>query len=223
VKTAADAGVLERARQSLGISADAIYAVVAEALRDRGVRGRIADIGAGEGRFRAAAPDLCTSYIAVDVLRHAGLPADATFLRADLDREPIPLTDSAVDAAVAIETVEHLENPRAFVRELVRVVRPGGWIAVSTPNQLSLLSLASLLLKGQFAAFQDGSYPAHRTALLESDLRRIAAECGLDSIAVRYTCRGRIPLTAGHYPPALARLAPRAFSDNVAILGRRPA
>ena len=221
--TAADAGVLDRARQSLGISDEVIYAVVASALRERGVRGRIADIGAGEGRFRAAASDLCTSYVAVDVLRHERLAPDAAFLAADLDREPIPLAVAVVDAAVAIEVIEHLENPRAFVRELVRIVRPGGWVAVSTPNQLSVLSLGSLAVKGHFAAFQDASYPAHRTALVETDLRRIAAECALEAVEVRYTCRGRIPLTALHYPTAIARLAPRGFSDNVVVLGRRPA
>lgn len=217
----AEADVHERARQSLGVSADAIYATVAAALRERQARGLIADVGAGEGRFRRAAADFCSSYVAVDVLRHPALPSDVRFVAADLDRGSIPLPDASVDAAVAIETVEHLENPRALVRELARIVRPGGWVAVSTPNQLSLLSLASLLVKGQFAAFQDGSYPAHRTALLESDLRRIAAECRLEDVAVRYTCRGRVPLTALHFPRALARLAPRAFSDNIVVVGCR--
>jgi hypothetical protein len=48
----------------------------------------------------------------------------------------------------------------------------------------------------------------------------MAQECQLEQIAVRYTCRGRMPLTARHYPSAFARLAPRAFSDNVVLLGR---
>lgn len=218
----AEAAVLERARSTQGISADAIYRTVADALRARNVHGRIADVGAGEGRFYAAARDICTSYVAVDVLRHPGFASGVEFLSADLDRQPIPLSRSSVDAAVAIETIEHLENPRAFTRELVRIVRPGGWIVVTTPNQLSLLSLLSLVLKGQFGAFQDASYPAHRTALLESDLRRIAAECGLNAIEVRYTLRGRVPLTAAHYPASLARLAPRVFSDNVVLLACKP-
>ena len=217
----AEASVLERARLSRGVSDDAIHETVAAELRERNVRGYVADIGAGEGRFRDVAPDVCSSYVAVDVLRHDGLPLGARFVQADLDREAIPLPDGSVDAAVAVETIEHLENPRAFLRELARIVRPGGWVVVTTPNQLSLLSLASLVVKGQFGAFQDGSYPAHRSALLEIDLRRIAAECELEQVAVRYTCRGRVPLTAMHYPAALARLAPRAFSDNVIVLGRR--
>src|SRR5690606_15358656 len=121
-----------------------------------------------------------------------------------------------------IETIEHLENPRAFMRELRRVARPGGLVIVSTPNQLSLLSLATLALKGRFSAFQDNSYPAHLTALLEVDLRRIAAECGLENVGVRYTHHGRLPLSAVHYPRALARRFPRALSDNIVMAGRVP-
>lgn len=219
--TGTDVAVLERARQSLGTSADAIYATVIVALRERQAGGRIADVGCGGGHFRAAARDLCTSYVGVDVLRHAALAADVRFCRADLDREPIPLETGTVDVGVALEVIEHLENPRALVRELARIVRPGGWVVVSTPNQLSALSVASLAITGQFAAFRDGAYPAHRTALVETDLRRIMAESQLDEVTVKYTCRGRVPLSALHYPTPLARVAPRMFSDNVVVLGRR--
>jgi hypothetical protein len=123
--------------------------------------------------------------------------------------------------AAAVEVIEHLENPRAFVRELTRIVRPGGWVVITTPNQLSALSLLTLALKGRFSAFQDRDYPAHRTALLEIDLRRIAAECGLEDVAVAYSLWGRAPLTAWHYPLAVAALMPRTLSDNLAIIGRR--
>ncbi len=87
------------------------------------------------------------------------------------------MPDEAADVVAAVETIEHLENPRAFVRELVRLVKPDGWVIVTTPNQLSLLSLITLLIKHRFSAFQDVHYPAHLTALLEVDLKRIAAEC----------------------------------------------
>jgi hypothetical protein len=122
---------------------------------------------------------------------------------------------------VAAETIEHLENPRAFVRELTRLARPGGWVVVTTPNQLSLLSKLTLVLKNEFNAFQSGSYPAHLTALLEADLRRIGAECGWAEATVMYTYRGRIPGTAHPWPRWLSRTFPRALSDNVLIIGRR--
>ena len=78
----------------------------------------------------------------------------------------------------------------------------------------------TLVTKRRFSAFQDAHYPAHRTALLESDLRRVAGECGLEDISIAYTGRGRLPLSRWHYPEALARLFPRALSDNVMLVGR---
>jgi hypothetical protein len=51
-------------------------------------------------------------------------------------------------------------------------------VVITTPNQESLLSKLTLLLLNEFNAFRAGSYPAHLTALLEVDRRRIAAECG---------------------------------------------
>ncbi len=118
-------------------------------------------------------------YIGVDVVRHPGLSPDAAFHRADLDRDAIPLPTASADIVAALETIEHLESPRAFCRELTRVLKPGGWLVVSTPNQLSVLSILCLIVKGRFVAFQDGYYPIHRTALLPIDLVRIAGDCGL--------------------------------------------
>ena|SRR6266545_4584706 len=210
-----------RARLSLGRSDDRICRTVADLLSARGARGIVADVGCGSGALWPALRGTFASCIGLDAVRYEGLPDDVDFRSIDLDTGRLPLADGSVDAAVAVEVIEHLENPRAFVRELTRVVRPGGWVVVTTPNQLSALSLLTLLLKGRFSAFQDGEYPAHVTALLETDLRRIFSECGLCDTGVTFTCHGRLPLSALHYPSAVARLAPRRFSDNIVAVGRK--
>lgn len=213
--------VESRARLSLGRSDRRIHETVASILAARDARGILADVGCGGGDLWPLVRDRFTRCVGLDAVRYAGLPADVDFRPIDLDRGTLPIDDASVDAAVAIEVIEHLENPRAFARELARVVRPGGWIVITTPNQLSALSLLTLVLKGRFSSFQDAEYPAHRTALLEVDLRRIMAECGLQDVEVAFTCHGRLPLSGRHYPRALARLAPRRFSDNIVIAGRR--
>jgi 2-polyprenyl-3-methyl-5-hydroxy-6-metoxy-1,4-benzoquinol methylase len=220
--TISPAGDVERrARQSLGRSHQRIYLTVAAALAERGATGTLADIGCGTGDLWRVLRGAFRSCVGVDAVRYEGLPPDVVFHPADLDAARLPLPDASVDAAAAVEVIEHLENPRAFVRDLARIVRPGGWVVVTTPNQLSALSLLTLAVKGRFSAFQDDAYPAHRTALLEIDLRRIMTECGLRDLAVTYTRLGRLPLSAGHYPEAIAGLAPRWLSDNVVIVGRR--
>lgn len=222
-----------RARQSRGASHDAIYAMVAASLHRHGaIGGRLVDVGCGSGglrRFLAASehgaaigPALLASYCGCDAVRYDSWPEEAEFHQVDLDAAPWPIVTGDADAVVAVETIEHLENPWAFMRQLAALARPGGLVVVTTPNQLSLLSLLTLVMKQRFSAFQDSHYPAHRTALLESDLRRAAAAAGLDVLETVFTGSGRLPLSAWHYPSAVAALAPRWLSDNMAVIARRP-
>lgn len=211
-----------RARQSLGESAAAIYRMVIQALKGRHRGGGVlVDVGCGTGNLWSFARDHFSRYIGVDVVRYDGFPKDATLCTVDLDRGRVPLEDGSADVVAAVETIEHLENPRAFLRELVRVVKAGGWIVVTTPNQLSLLSKMTLVMKNRFNAFQDNCYPAHLTALLEVDLRRMALECGLVEATIFYSEHGRVPLTPWHYPQFLSRTLPRALSDNVLLTARK--
>jgi len=209
-----------RARQSLGSSAPAIYRTVATLLTERGAAGTLADIGCGGGHLWRALRPSFSRCVGVDALRYDDLPEAVEFVAADLDRLPLPLADQSADVVTAVEVIEHLENPRAFCRELARVAKPGGWVVVTTPNQLSLLSLLTLLLKNRFGAFQDSAYPAHITALLEVDLRRIAAECALEAVHLCYTGQGRIPGSPAHYPAAMSAGLPRLLSDNLVLIGR---
>jgi 2-polyprenyl-3-methyl-5-hydroxy-6-metoxy-1,4-benzoquinol methylase len=209
-----------RARLSGGISHDAIYAAVASELSRADASGRLLDVGCGAGSIWPCLRTRFSDYVGVDGVRYPSFPG-RRLLIADLDA-PLPLGNATADTVVAIETIEHLENPRGFVRELVRVAVPGGWIVVTTPNQLSALSLLTLVTRQRFNAFQDVHYPAHRTALLEVDLRRIAAECGLEQVRIAYSLAGRMPLTSRHYPVRVARRTPRLLSDTVLLVGRKP-
>ena len=212
-----------RAQLSKGTSAEPVYRMVRSAILARSENGgTLLDVGCGTGSLRKALQPLFARYVGCDVVRYDGLPDDTEFVTADLDGGGVPLPDGFADVVTALETIEHLENPRGFFRELVRLARPEGWVIVTTPNQLSVLSKLTLLLKNEFNAFQDGCYPAHITALLEVDLRRIAAECGLDEVAVSYSGQGRIPGTPWHHPKWLSRCFPRALSDNLLLIGRKP-
>jgi 2-polyprenyl-3-methyl-5-hydroxy-6-metoxy-1,4-benzoquinol methylase len=212
-----------RARKSLGISVVSIYRMVVRALEGRHAGGgTLLDVGCGTGNLWPYLRDRFDRYVGADVVRYDGFPGGSEFYPVDLDTGRLPLADASADVVVAVETIEHLENPRAFFRELVRLARPDGWVVVTTPNQLSLLSKLTLVVKNQFNAFQEPCYPAHLTALLEIDLRRMAAECGLTEAAVLYTGHGRIPATPWHYAGFLSRWLPRALSDNVLLIARKP-
>jgi SAM-dependent methyltransferase len=220
---AAYVGLEARARQSLGTSSDAIHRMVADAVERHDLKGlRVFDVGCGHGSLRAALQPRFSDYCGLDAVRYAGLPRDVEFVQVDLDGEEWPVADVTGDLVAAVETIEHLENPWAFMRRLAALAAAGGWVIVTTPNQLSVLSIITLALKQQFPAFQDAHYPAHRTALLEGDLRRIVEAAGLGVVEIGFSRSGRIPLTGWHYPGVAARRWPRALSDNVMIVARKP-
>lgn len=56
--------------------------------------------------------------------RHNGVAADALKL---------PFKDASFDSVIATEIIEHVVDPRAFVASLMRVVKPGGVLIVTTP------------------------------------------------------------------------------------------
>jgi SAM-dependent methyltransferase len=98
--------------------------------------GRWADLGCGRGEFIEQASGSEKSGIGVDyaapsakALRATGRPA----LVADLNRG-LPFADASLDGATMIEVIEHIVQAEALVAELARVIRPGGWLIVTTPN-----------------------------------------------------------------------------------------
>lgn len=183
--------------------------------------GAVWDVGCGTGELKSLLPEQADSYVGVDVVKHDGFPANDAFHQLDLDATDLGLPGSVASVAVAVETIEHVENPRALVRTLVHLVRPGGLVIITTPNQLSLRAKLSLLTRNCYPAFVErpGLYPAHITALLEIDLRRIMTEGGLIDVHVAFNDQGRVPLLRGTWPKFLKG---RAFSDNIGIVGRRP-
>ena len=196
--------------------------MVVRAIDKRRIGGAcIADVGCGQGDLYGYVRSRFARYVGIDAVQYEDFPEQAEFCHLDLDSGVLPLADGSADVVAAIEVIEHLENPREFMRKLVRLAAPGGWIIVTTPNQLSFLSLLTLIVKHRFQAFQDVHYPTHLTALLEVDLRRVAAEAGLAKIEIEYSQSGRIPLTRRHYPRWLSRLFPRALSENVLVIGQK--
>jgi 2-polyprenyl-3-methyl-5-hydroxy-6-metoxy-1,4-benzoquinol methylase len=213
----------DRARQSLGTSHAAIYRMVAHVVARLGIEeGCLLDVGCGRGELQRFVAPYVARYAGVDIVRYEGFPEDGCFTPVDLEAGAIPLAERAFDAVVAVETIEHMENPRQFFRAVTPLIRPGGWLIVTTPNQLNLTSLLFLALRGEFPYFQEvpGLYPAHVSALLEIDLIRMACEQGLVELRIHYSNFGRIPLTARHWPWPLRG---RRFSDNILMIARRPA
>ena len=98
-----------------------------------------ADIGGGRGDWARLLEGRAERVFLLDYSppQKAELPERVIPLQTDLNTA-WPLGDGSIDFAFALEVIEHVENPRHFFRELARVMAPGSYAFVSTPNNHSL-------------------------------------------------------------------------------------
>ncbi len=142
-------------------------------------------------------------------LRPGAIPRAVMGVGLDLNAS-LPFRDSVFDAVVAVEGIEHLENPYLPAREFYRVLRPHGVLVVTTPNILNLRSRLKFLLFGTFFWFDESGYRrgCHVNAIPVHELRHILADTGfeLEHLGVnRRPAIGR--LAAGSLAPCLRLLA----------------
>lgn len=116
--------------------------------------GNAVDVGCGSGFSSVLLSRKASSVVAVDVGAHmvriaghlaklneapvAGVIADAS--------KPLPFPDAYFDGLISIEMIEHIVDWRASVREMVRVVRPGGRLVISTPGRYGLAQMIKTIL-----------------------------------------------------------------------------
>lgn len=84
------------------------------------------------------------------------------------------------DLTTAVEIIEHLENPRAFLAQVRRGLRPGGHLILTTPNINHWPARLRYLLFGEIRHFLPVDIRAQRhiTAVTEYQMAAILDECG---------------------------------------------
>ncbi len=208
-----------------GISSQAVYSKFLQLIEELNLHGDCLDFGAGIGNLsqRIKSLNRFNSITAADIMqRPIGIDNLINWLTWDLN-DPLNILSQQFDVIVSAEVIEHLENPRAIVREWFRLLRPGGTLIFSTPNNESWRSLLALLMQGHFVAFSDNCYPAHITALLRKDIARILNEAGFLKPQFMYTNFGRIPkLPQLNYQSfSCGFLRGIRYSDNLIVIASK--
>jgi SAM-dependent methyltransferase len=108
----------------------AAYAATAELLPPDGT---VLDVGCGVGHsYHLLAP---RETVGVDVDAAALEGQDRRTIVADIRELPLP--DAGFESVVAVQSIEHLRDPELALREVRRVLEPGGTAIFVTPNRLT--------------------------------------------------------------------------------------
>jgi ubiquinone/menaquinone biosynthesis C-methylase UbiE/glycosyltransferase involved in cell wall biosynthesis len=110
----------------------------------------VLDIASGEGYGSKMLSDRAKEVIGVDISSQAVSYARERYQSKNLrylqgSCSDIPLLDFSVDVVVSFETIEHHDQHEQMMREIKRVLRPGGLLVISSPDKRNYSEIPGLI------------------------------------------------------------------------------
>ena len=135
-------GILQTAERSshLDPSENVVYQrhLIAYKEAAKIISGTVLEIGSGEGYGIMELAPIADKYIAVDkydthISDKLKVENNITFIQTEVP--PLNgIEDNSVDFVVTFQVIEHIENDELFLKEIKRVLKPGGKLIMTTPN-----------------------------------------------------------------------------------------
>lgn len=112
------------------------------------------DIGAGHGELITLLRSRFELHsTACDYTNKLMRLPDVEVKIADLSNENLPFANESFGLVTCTEVIEHLEHYRSTLRDIHRVLKPGGTLVLTTPNILNLKSRIRFLIFGFYNLF----------------------------------------------------------------------
>ena len=186
------------------------------ALRRTGPVRRVIDLGCGCGfhDVALAQSEGVVEVRGVDYSERSVETAEREYPHASVERvaaDVFTLPQADYDLAVSFQVIEHLRDAEAFMRACASQVRPGGFVAICTPNSHRLDNRLRELRRRPTVLLD----PQHFQEFSREDLRRLGDQAGLEllgidgyGLSVRVRGRELVPrrvhLRVGQIFPAIA-------------------
>jgi SAM-dependent methyltransferase len=196
--------------------------LIGEFLGDDSIAGRrVLDVGCGLGFFserlvqRGAVVTACD--LGPGLVEKTRVRARCEAVVADALRLADTFGANRFDAVVSSECIEHTPSPVDVLRQMVAVVKPGGLIAVSTPNRLwqPVVRMASRLRLRPFDGLENFSTWGSIRRTFAGEGAEVIAERGLHLFPFQLGCHALSTWCDRHLQMA------RPLMINVCVLARK--
>ncbi|MEQ1861085.1 MAG: class I SAM-dependent methyltransferase [Chthoniobacteraceae bacterium] len=195
--------------------------------RERGLK-TVLDVGGGDGAFLDVAREAGMQTHGIELNPKAAAAAAAkghTMLGkpfAEIDPGDL---GGGVELMTFFHVVEHVPDPRRFLGEAQRLVKPGGFLMIALPNRAGI---------GRLLPYDPANMPPHHISRWRrTDLARLAAACDLRVVSIGgevlhgreienfWLLHNRLALAIGRPPRAGGAWLPRLLSLLYRKLGCR--
>jgi SAM-dependent methyltransferase len=166
---------------------DRKFAHICEIVREHLPCDRFLDAGCGDGRFLGALDaELPEQVVGVDIAQRILETARVRLPRAQLRQanlESMPFEDDAFDLILSSQVIEHVLDAPAAMRELHRILRPGGHLVISTDNAANRVSQVlnaprTALTRGLRLSGRRGRIESPATAYTSESFQLLLASSG---------------------------------------------
>ncbi len=102
------------------------------------IKGDLLELGCGEGRGIELLAPLADSYVGIDKIKEVieklsdRFPPHYKFICGSFP--PFPFKDHSFHTIVTFQVIEHIKDDEGFIKEIHRVLKPGGKALITTPN-----------------------------------------------------------------------------------------
>lgn len=148
-------------------------------------KGRFLDVGCGNGDTLEKARDMGADVFGVDINYKCVSLCQNKMLNVRCGSvEDVQYPDNFFNTIWISQTIEHLPYPNRTMKDIFRILKPGGFVYIMTPNAESYLAAV-------FRSFWQGWHaPFHFQVYAEKTIRRLSESAGFIVVRIKFMTPG---------------------------------